>query len=165
MISASRAAPPLTVQLQPQPSIWRTVLPEMTCQIITFFLGWMCFQCSRTSRQRDLLSGGTLSLWGHPDRLRWCGYRPVTWPVPSQPGVGHLLSFFSPLEESGKNGWKRIRRRRRRRRCSWRVLNRSPAAEWIAHLWLLDFNSPAPPKPPTPPSVSFLTNTARIMNI
>lgn len=56
-----------------------------------------------TSRQWDLLSGGTRSLWGHPDRLRWCGYRPVTWPVPSQPGVGHLLSFFSPLEESGKD--------------------------------------------------------------
>lgn len=40
-------------------------------------------------------------MWGHPDRLRWCGYKPVTWPVPSQPGVGHLLSFFSPLEYSG----------------------------------------------------------------
>lgn len=47
-----------------------------------------------------LLSGGTLSLCGQPDRLRWCGYRPVTWPVPSQPGVGHRLSFLSARETS-----------------------------------------------------------------
>lgn len=47
-----------------------------------------------------LLSGGTLSLWGQPDRLRWWGYRPVTWPVPSQPGVGHRLSFLSAREAS-----------------------------------------------------------------
>ena len=46
------------------------------------------------------LSGGILSLWGQPDRLRWCGYSPVTWPVPSQPGVGHLISRFSVLEGS-----------------------------------------------------------------
>lgn len=39
-------------------------------------------------------------MWGHPDRLRWCGYSPVTCPVPSQPGVGHLISRFSALEES-----------------------------------------------------------------
>lgn len=51
----------------------------------------------------SLLSGGTRSLWGQPDRLRWCGYSPVTWPVPSQPGVGHLLSFFSPLESENKD--------------------------------------------------------------
>lgn len=47
-----------------------------------------------------LLSGGTLSLCGQPDRLRWWGYRPVTWPVPSQPGVGHRLSFLSAREAS-----------------------------------------------------------------
>lgn len=48
----------------------------------------------------NLLSGGTLSLCGHPERLRWWGYRPVTWPVPSQPGVGHRLSFLSTREAS-----------------------------------------------------------------
>ena len=48
-----------------------------------------------------LLSGGTLSLCGQPDRLRWCGYKPVTWPVPSQPGVGQRLSFLSAREASG----------------------------------------------------------------
>lgn len=48
----------------------------------------------------NLLSGGTLSLCGQPDRLRWWGYRPVTWPVPSQPGVGHRLSFLSAREAS-----------------------------------------------------------------
>lgn len=47
-----------------------------------------------------LLSGGTLSLCGQPERLRWWGYRPVTWPVPSQPGVGHRLSFLSAREAS-----------------------------------------------------------------
>jgi len=49
---------------------------------------------------RRLLSGGTRSLCGQPDRLRWWGYRPVTWPVPSQPGVGHRLSFLSAREAS-----------------------------------------------------------------
>lgn len=49
----------------------------------------------------DLLSGGTLTLCGHPDKLLWCGYKPVTWPVPSQPGVGHLMSFLSVRGESG----------------------------------------------------------------
>ena len=48
----------------------------------------------------DSLSGGTRTLWGHPDRLRWWGYRPVTWPVPSHPGVGHLMSFLSVRGES-----------------------------------------------------------------
>lgn len=48
----------------------------------------------------NLLSGGTLSLCGQPDRLRWWGYSPVTWPVPSQPGVGHRLSFLSTREAS-----------------------------------------------------------------
>lgn len=48
----------------------------------------------------NLLSGGTLSLCGQPERLRWWGYRPVTWPVPSQPGVGHRLSFLSTREAS-----------------------------------------------------------------
>lgn len=73
----------------------------------------------------DLLSGGTRSLWGHPDRLRWCGYRPVTCPVPSQPGVGHLLSFFSPLEESGRD-------REKKQRCYLQsCLARS------LHYWLL----------------------------
>lgn len=47
-----------------------------------------------------LLSGGTLSLCGQPERLRWWGYSPVTWPVPSQPGVGHRLSFLSAREAS-----------------------------------------------------------------
>lgn len=46
------------------------------------------------------LSGGTLSLCGHPERLRWWGYSPVTWPVPSHPGVGHFTSFFSDLDPS-----------------------------------------------------------------
>ncbi len=34
-----------------------------------------------------------LSLRGQPDKLLWCEYRPVTWPVPSQPSEGHLESF------------------------------------------------------------------------
>lgn len=52
--------------------------------------------------QHYLLSGGTRTLWGHPDRLLWCGYRPVTWPVPSQPGVGHFMSFLSVRGESAE---------------------------------------------------------------
>lgn len=27
---------------------------------------------------------------GHPDALRWEAYFPVTWPAPTQPGIGHL---------------------------------------------------------------------------
>lgn len=57
-------------------------------------------QCSTGVWLKCLLSGGTLSLCGQPDRLRWWGYRPVTWPVPSQPGVGHRLSFLSAREAS-----------------------------------------------------------------
>lgn len=58
------------------------------------------FNLRHPRRLRFLLSGGTLSLCGQPDRLRWWGYRPVTWPVPSQPGVGHRLSFLSAREAS-----------------------------------------------------------------
>lgn len=48
------------------------------------------------------LSSGTLTLWGQPERLRWWGYSPVTCPVPSHPGMGHLVSLFSGLGESAK---------------------------------------------------------------
>lgn len=37
-------------------------------------------------------SGGAWLFIGHPDKLLWCEYKPVTWPVPSQPGVGHFTS-------------------------------------------------------------------------
>lgn len=64
--------------------------------------GWVNkpHQCLSGVWLKRLLSGGTLSLCGQPDRLRWWGYRPVTWPVPSQPGVGHRLSFLSAREAS-----------------------------------------------------------------
>lgn len=32
--------------------------------------------------------------------LLWCVYKPVTWPCPVQPGVGHLL--FSEIDGNGK---------------------------------------------------------------
>lgn len=50
--------------------------------------------------RRHSLSRGTRTLWGHPERLRWWGYSPVTCPVPSHPGMGHLVSLFSGLGES-----------------------------------------------------------------
>lgn len=48
------------------------------------------------------LSSGTLTLCGQPERLRWWGYSPVTCPVPSHPGMGHLVSLFSGLGESAE---------------------------------------------------------------
>lgn len=35
----------------------------------------------------------------------------MTWPVPSQPGVGHLISLFSGLEGSRDCGEKAVGRR------------------------------------------------------
>lgn len=58
--------------------------------------------------RRYSLSRGTRTLWGHPERLRWWGYSPVTCPVPSHPGMGHLVSLFSGLGESAEElNWER----------------------------------------------------------
>lgn len=57
--------------------------------------GPICVLVGQVSGYVYSLSGGIRSLWGHPERLRWWGYNPVTWPVPSQPGVGHFTSFLS----------------------------------------------------------------------
>lgn len=59
----------------------------------------MCFSVLK----KYLLSRGTLTLCGQPERLRWCGYSPVTCPVPSHPGMGHLVSLFSGLGKSVEN--------------------------------------------------------------
>lgn len=75
--------------------LWLIVNPE-TFSSINHPLSSMCTQNCLC----DSLSGGTRTLWGHPDKLLWCGYRPVTWPVPSQPGVGHFISFLSVRGES-----------------------------------------------------------------
>lgn len=55
-----------------------------------------------TTGWRYSLSSGTLTLCGQPERLRWWGYSPVTCPVPSHPGMGHLVSLFSGLGESAE---------------------------------------------------------------
>jgi hypothetical protein len=48
----------------------------------------------------NLHSDDNLSFLGQPDKLRWCVYKPVIWPDPLQPGVGHLL--VGPAEKNGK---------------------------------------------------------------
>lgn len=63
-------------------------------------------------------------MWGHPDRLRWWGYSPVTCPVPSHPGVGHLLSFFSIREEESvgtqsRACWETPRQKKKKRNTHW----------------------------------------------